>query len=153
MGVLDKMFSGAKHSPILGGVDSIVGEHARFKGELVSRGSINVAGEFEGKIRAEGEVLISPTGKVTGEISGGNVIISGRVDGDITAKETLEVGKSGRVHGDLSGGRILIDEGAVYHGRVKVASGPLSDEPTVQPLNSEPPAFTDEAERPTPPNF
>lgn len=133
MGVLDKMFSGAKHSPILGGVDSIVGEQARFKGELVSRGSINVAGEFEGKIRAEGEVLISPAGKVTGEINGGNVIVSGRVDGDITAQETLEVAKSGRVHGDLTGGRIVIDEGAVYHGRVKVESGPLSPEPPLQP--------------------
>ena len=145
MGVLDNMFSGAKHSPILGGVDSIVGEHARFKGELVSRGSINVAGEFEGKIRADGEVLVSPTGKVIGEISGGNVIVTGRVDGDIVAKETLEVAKSGRVHGDLTGGRIIIDEGSVYHGRVKVESGPLPVEPAV----SEPTALAQDA----PPSF
>jgi cytoskeletal protein CcmA (bactofilin family) len=118
------MFSTAKRSPILGGgMDSIIGENARLKGELISKGSVNVAGEFEGAVRADGEVIISTSGKVVGELHGGTVSVSGRVDGNIFAKETLEVCKTGRVHGDLSGGRIIIEEGATYHGRVKVESG------------------------------
>jgi cytoskeletal protein CcmA (bactofilin family) len=123
MGLFDSL-SGGKKLAILQGVDSVVGENARFKGELVSSGSVNINGEFEGKIRAEGEVIVSPGGKVSGEIHGGSVVVSGRVDGNITSRETLEVSKSGRVHGDLIGGRIVIEEGSTYHGRVKVESGP-----------------------------
>jgi cytoskeletal protein CcmA (bactofilin family) len=124
------MFSTAKRSPILGGgMDSIIGENARLKGELVSQGSVNIAGEFEGVVKAEGEVIVAPSGKVSGELHGGTVSVSGRVDGNIHARETLEVCKNGRVHGDLAGGRIVIEEGATYHGRVKVDSGQTEQPP------------------------
>jgi len=124
------MFANAKRPPLLsGGMDSIIGENARIKGELISKGSVNVAGEFEGAVKADGEVIIAPSGKVVGELHGGTVSVSGRVDGNIYAKETLEVCKTGRVHGDLSGGRIVIEEGATYHGRVQVESGPSAAEP------------------------
>ncbi|MCU0640666.1 MAG: polymer-forming cytoskeletal protein [Candidatus Margulisbacteria bacterium] len=127
------MFSTAKKSSVPGGaIDSIIGENARLQGELTTKGSINVAGEFEGTVRAEGEVVIASSGKVVGELHGHTVSVSGRVDGNIYAKETLEICKSGRVHGDLAGGRIIIEEGAVYHGRVKVESGPTADEPLPQ---------------------
>jgi len=124
------MFSKDKRSPILGGgLDSIIGENARLKGELISKGSINVAGEFEGTIKVDGEVIISPSGKVVGELHGLTVSVSGRVDGNIYAKETLEICKTGRVNGDMSGGRIIIEEGAAYHGRVKVESGQPQQQP------------------------
>lgn len=121
MGILESLSGGKKHS-IFQGVDSIIGEHARFKGELISSASVNINGEFEGKLRAENEVIISPGGKVVGEVHGGTVVVSGRVDGNILARDTLEISKSGRVHGDLTGGKIIIEEGSSYHGRVKVES-------------------------------
>lgn len=122
MGILDTL-TGGKRPPILGGgMDSVIGENAQFKGELTTSGSVNINGGFEGKIRAEGEVIVSPGGKVVGEIHGGSVVISGRVDGNIVAKDTLEVARSGRVHGDLTGSKIVIEEGSTYHGRVKVES-------------------------------
>ena len=125
MGIFDK---GSKLG-IQPGVDSLIGESAKLKGELFSGGSVNINGEFEGKIDAAGEVIVSPAGKVVGEIYGGAVVVSGKVDGNITAKETLEISKSGRVHGDLCGGRIVIEEGATYHGRVKVESGQSEQQP------------------------
>ena len=130
-----------KKSSFAGGVDSVIGENARFKGELVSKGSVNINGEFEGKVKAECEVIISPAGKVVGEISGGTVIVAGRVDGNIVAKESLEVAKTGRVHGDLIGGKIIIEDGSSYHGRVKVESG-LPGEMPVEPETER--VFTEE---------
>lgn len=142
MGFFDKAFSGSKGAHIFSGVDSIVGEHAKFKGEISSKGSLNINGEFEGKISSDGEVIVSPGGKVVGEINGGTVIIAGRVDGNIAARETLEVSRSGKVHGDLTGGKIVIEDGASYQGRVKVESGP--SEVTEEPL-AEVPQTTAEA--------
>src|SRR3989338_2706715 len=123
MGIFDNLVGGGKRiTTILEGVGSVIGQNARFKGEFTTKGSINIDGEFEGKIQADEEVIISPHGKVTGEVHGGSVTISGRVDGNIIAKENLEIAKTGRVHGDLTGGRIIIEEGSSYHGRVKVES-------------------------------
>jgi cytoskeletal protein CcmA (bactofilin family) len=118
------MFSAAKRAPIIGsGMDSVIGENARLKGELVSKGSVNLAGEFEGAVKADGEVIVATSGKVVGELHGATVSVSGRVDGNIYARETLEICKTGRVNGDMTGGRIVIEEGAAYHGRVKVEAG------------------------------
>jgi cytoskeletal protein CcmA (bactofilin family) len=101
-------------------MDSLIGQKAKVRGELTTQGSININGEFEGNLRAEGEVIISGGGKITGEVFGGNVVVSGLVHGNITAAQILEITRSGRVHGDLTGGRIIIEEGSSYHGKVKV---------------------------------
>ena len=121
---------GGKRRPTFEGMDSVIGQKAKIKGELITSGSININGEFEGKIRAEGEVVVSQGGKIVGEISGGGVVISGLVEGNITAKETLEIHKSGRVHGNLTGGKIVIDEGSSYHGKVKVNNELMDAEKT-----------------------
>ena len=129
--------SKSKQPAISEGIDSVIGKRAKFQGELHSSGSVNVAGHFEGKLRVEGEIVLSQGGKVSGEIQGGSVIISGTVEGNITAKDTLEITKTGRVHGDLLGGRIIIDEGSSYQGRVKVHSS-LGNTGEITGFNPEP---------------
>ncbi len=129
--------SGKAKRPVLSeGIDSVIGKRARFKGEISSSGSINITGTFEGKLAADGEVIVSQGGKVEGEITGGQVSVSGEVDGNITAGETLEICKSGRVHGDLFGGKIVIEEGSSYQGKVRVHSAadnpPAAIEPEAQ---------------------
>ena len=120
-----------KKIPLLEGVDSVVGVKGRFKGEFTSSAAININGEFEGKIKTAGEVLVAPGGRVVGEIEGGAVIVSGRVDGNVIAKEQLEITKTGRVNGDLFGGKIVIEEGASYQGRVKVESAETVEQPVL----------------------
>lgn len=106
-----------------GAFETIIGEKARFKGELSSPGSVSISGGFEGKISVEGDLIIAPGSKIAGEVRGGTVVVSGRVDGNITALHTLEITRSGRVHGDLTGGKIVIEEGSSYRGKVKVETG------------------------------
>ena len=101
-------------------VDTIIGAKAKFKGELISSGAVSVNGEFEGKLSAEGDVIIARGSKVVGEVQGGSVVVSGRIDGNIFASQSLEITKNGRVHGDLVGGKIIIEEGSSYCGKVKV---------------------------------
>ncbi|MDD5593470.1 MAG: polymer-forming cytoskeletal protein [Candidatus Margulisbacteria bacterium] len=122
MGIFNNLGGKRLAGMLEGVVGSVVGENARFKGEFTANGSININGEFDGKIKVDGEVIVSPGGRVMGEVEGGSVIISGRVDGNIKARETLEITKTGRVNGDLTGGRIIIEEGSFYHGRVSVSN-------------------------------
>lgn len=122
------IFGGEKKGNGHGAVDSVLGEKAKFKGELISAGAVSISGEFEGKIASEDEVIICRGSHIVGDVSGGNVVISGRVDGNITALHGLEITKSGRVHGDLTGGKIIIEDGSSYRGKVKVETGAGSED-------------------------
>jgi cytoskeletal protein CcmA (bactofilin family) len=114
------IFSTEKKIFSQGAVDTFVGEKAKIKGEIVSSGSVSINGYFEGKISADGEVIVATEGKIVGSIIGGVVVVSGKVDGNIIGSERIEIIKTGKVHGDLSGGKIIIEDGALYSGRVKV---------------------------------
>jgi cytoskeletal protein CcmA (bactofilin family) len=127
MGILDNLISG-KRIPMGMGLDSVIGEHAKFKGELITSGSVNINGEFDGRIRAEGEVIVASKGKVVGEIRAGSVSISGKVDGNITTSGVLEITREGQVQGDITGGKIVIDEGSSYRGKVRVEPAVLTEE-------------------------
>jgi len=109
-----------KESAHAGIMDSIIGEKAKFKGEVLTSGSISINGEFEGRVNSEGEVIIARGSKIHGDVRGASVIVSGSVDGNITATQNLEILKTGRVHGDLTGGKIVIEEGSSYQGKVNV---------------------------------
>ena len=122
------IFNRGKKTTESGAVDTIIGGKAKFKGEMISSGSISVSGQYEGKITASGEVIIGRGSKMLGDVHAENVVISGKVDGNIQASQSLEITKSGKVNGNLEGGRIIIEEGAVYRGKVKVANGGEKEE-------------------------
>lgn len=119
MGILNNI-GGKRLTAMMEGVGSVIGEQSKFKGEFTTAGSVNINGEFEGRLSAGGEVIVSPGGRLVGEIEGGSIVVSGQVDGNLKAKDILEISKSGRVNGDLTGGKIIIEDGATYHGRVTV---------------------------------
>jgi cytoskeletal protein CcmA (bactofilin family) len=120
-----------RESTHAGIMDSIIGEKAKFKGEVFTAGSISINGEFEGRVSSEGEIIIARGSKIRGDVQGVSVIVSGSVDGNIVATQNLEISKTGRVHGDLTGGRIIIEEGSSYQGKVKVEG--QKDEECLQP--------------------
>lgn len=104
------------------GINSIIGEDTQVKGEIVSKGSVRLGGEFEGKISAHGDVLIGEGSRVTGSVSGARVTVSGDVNGNIAANAGLEITKTGKVYGDIISDKLIVDEGAVYKGKVTLES-------------------------------
>jgi cytoskeletal protein CcmA (bactofilin family) len=104
------------------GINSIIGDDTQIKGEIITKGSIRIGGEFEGKIQAHGDVLIGEGSKVTGTVSGAKVIVSGDVNGNISANGGLEITKRGKVYGDIVSDKLVVDEGAVYKGKVTLES-------------------------------
>jgi len=104
------------------GINSIIGEDTQVKGEIISKGSVRLGGEFEGKIQAHGDVLIGEGSRVTGSISGARVTVSGDVNGNISANTGLEITKTGKVYGDVISDKLIVDEGAIYKGKVTLES-------------------------------
>jgi cytoskeletal protein CcmA (bactofilin family) len=67
---------------------SVVGRGTRIEGTVVAAGSLRVEGEVKGKITAEGEVSLSPQGRVEANIQATSITLAGLVRGDLTAKAT-----------------------------------------------------------------
>ncbi len=104
------------------GINSIIGDDTQIKGEIITKGSIRMGGEFEGKIQAYGDILVGEGSRVTGTISGAKIIVSGDVNGNIFASGGLEITKKGKVVGDIVSDKLVVDEGAVYKGKATLES-------------------------------
>jgi len=99
-----------------------IGASLVIKGDLTSSEDMTIAGQVEGNVAArEHALVVAPQATIQGDVTARSVIVRGQVTGSITAKEAVEVGETGSVDGDIEAPRMTVSEGAVLHGRVKVA--------------------------------
>ena len=61
-------------------IDSLTGENIRIIGKVEGTGNLRIDGYIEGDIDYKGDVVISETGRVKGNISCSNITISGVVE-------------------------------------------------------------------------
>ncbi len=98
-------------------VHSILGKDMTFKGEIIAgTKSLRMEGVLEGTIQSEGEVIIAPTGLVTGTILAKHLVVTGKVKGTVKTTECLEIHGTGFVEGDVEVGRLVVDEGGILQG-------------------------------------
>ncbi len=100
-------------------IDTLIGAHAKFNGELKFEGSVRIDGAFEGNITSsqEGTLVISDTASVKGEINVPNLLLYGTVRGNIRASKSIQIGPKGRLNGDLEYTVLGLSEGASINGR------------------------------------
>lgn len=105
--------SGSQH------IDSLIGAHARFKGELAFEGTVRIDGKFEGNIRSskDGTLIVSETAEIIGDANVPNIILHGTIRGNVRASRSLQVGPKGRLNGDLEYTVLSLSEGAAVNGR------------------------------------
>lgn len=68
----------------------------------------------------DGDVVISETGRVKGNIICTNITISGSVNGNITADGKLTILSSGKVMGDVEVNNIVIHDSGFFQGNCKI---------------------------------
>jgi len=100
-------------------IDTLIGSHASFTGDLNFEGSVRIDGQFEGNIKSnqEGTLIISETALVKGEVDVPNLLLHGTVRGNIRASKTIQIGPKGRLDGDLEYTMLTLSEGASVNGR------------------------------------
>jgi cytoskeletal protein CcmA (bactofilin family) len=129
MGFLD--FSQSKTGR-QGVIETMIGENASLKGELVSPGPIRIDGQIEGSVSSEEEVIIGEKAKVKGNTSGKIIVVAGEITGNVSARESVEIKKQGKVHGDISGNTLIVDQGASYKGKVTMGAAKSEKEEPVR---------------------
>ena len=105
--------NGERNSVVLGPRDRLVGQ-------LYIEGDLRVSGTVEGNLEATGDI----------EISG-----SGKVNGDVTAYNRLTVGsEASLVAGDVSVARLTVEDGATFSGKVSMGKRPAAKAPEPEPV-------------------
>lgn len=97
-------------------VNSIIGEGARFFGDIELDGLVRIDGDFSGAIRKADRVLIGKTGRVKSSIRARVVVVGGAIAGDIFAEERVTVLSTAMVIGNIKTPALSIEEGVVLHG-------------------------------------
>ena len=106
-------------------VPSIIGEDLTIKGNITSRGELQVDGQIEGDIRC-GSLLLGDKSKVTGGIAAEDVVVRGHVVGSIRGvRITLQA--QSQVEGDIIHQSLAIEQGAYFDGKSRRSDNPLAE--------------------------
>lgn len=110
------------------GVETLIGRHARIRGDVHFDGGLYIEGTVEGAVIAEegsaGAVLtLAEHGRIEGEVHAPVVILNGHLTGDIHSSGRVELGASARVEGDIHYVVVEMAAGAALTGRLIHDSG------------------------------
>jgi cytoskeletal protein CcmA (bactofilin family) len=106
-------------------VPSIIGEDLMIKGNVTSKGEIQVDGEIEGDISCS-SLLIGDKSKVTGGVAAEDVVVRGHIVGSIRGlRITLQA--QSQVEGDIFHQSLAIEQGAYFEGTSRRSDNPLAE--------------------------
>lgn len=101
-------------------IDSLIGENIRITGKIEGEGNIRIDGKIKGDIDYNGDVIISETGSINGNISCNNISISGNVDGNVNTKGKLTLLSTGKLIGDIEVSALEIHDNGIFQGSCKM---------------------------------
>ncbi len=97
----------------------LLGRASLVKGS-VQAVSAQVEGRVEGKVECSQELVLGPSGCITGDVKAGKRIsIGGKVLGNVSSAETLELLDTSEVQGDMVTKIISVAEGAKIKGKIE----------------------------------
>ena len=102
-------------------VPSIIGEDLTIRGNVTSKGELQVDGEIEGDIRC-GSLLLGDKAHVRGGVVAEDVVVRGHIVGSIAALQ-------GQCHveGDILSQTLAIEQGAYFEGKSRRSDNPLAE--------------------------
>jgi cytoskeletal protein CcmA (bactofilin family) len=98
-----------------------IGPGTEIHGDFTGEDNCVVHGTVKGNCRLDGSLVVSDSGRWTGDIYGVNVLLAGEVEGSVTALHQLEILPTARVTGSIACPKIAIAEGAVHRGEMRMS--------------------------------
>jgi cytoskeletal protein CcmA (bactofilin family) len=102
---------------------TVIDSRLTIRGDVDTEDSIRIDGRVEGLNHRAGAIVVSTTGRVTGDIEAREVVVAGHVSGSIHALGRLQVEATGVVEGDIRATAMLLHEGGTIHGNVIAGAG------------------------------
>ncbi len=109
-------------SDINGEFPTILGQDAKFKGEITFDKGLRILGGFEGQIKSKGTLHVAEGARISAQVEAANVRVDGEIKGNVTATEKLQLSSTSRIEGDLRAARLEMNDGAQFVGHVAVGA-------------------------------
>ena len=97
-------------------------------GNITKAQSIRIEGKLMGDIEAAGNVVVSDSGLIDGNVEAKSLIVFGNVNGDVKAQDSIEIKNSATVSGRLHARKLTVEPGAVYDGSIDIGEAPVDTE-------------------------
>lgn len=97
-------------------VETILAEDIVFKGNLRFKDSLQINGEFSGKIETSGHLIVEKSAKIKADIKAKSAAISGKLEGNISNADTVKLYKTGEVYGDIHTKDLYVESGSKFNG-------------------------------------
>lgn len=97
-------------------VDTVLAEDIDFSGTMKFKKSLMIKGKFDGKIDAEGHLILGPNSVVKAEIKAGVVTNYGKIIGNVEVIKKLELFKGAELNGDVKAPDLIIESGCIFNG-------------------------------------
>lgn len=108
----------SKHDPI----SSIIGQDMVLTGDLAFDSKIQIDGKINGDLNGD-SLILSATGKITGDIEVKSITCYGQIDGNIKAG-VLFLKKSGVINGRVETLELSVESGGILCGEIKSSQQP-----------------------------
>ncbi|MCQ2124000.1 MAG: polymer-forming cytoskeletal protein [Fibrobacter sp.] len=99
-----------------------IGHSVTIKGDIIGKSDVRVAGNVNGSIAIEGELIIERQGYVEGEIKTNSAVVAGSVKGNIDCSEKLILESNSQFVGNIKTKLLIIQEGAVFQGNCQMGA-------------------------------
>ncbi|MCY9872377.1 bactofilin family protein [Vibrio barjaei] len=96
---------------------TIVSENCTMEGDISTNDNLIIQGIVVGDVRSSAHVMLSPKGRVVGNIRARFILINGQVEGHCQG-DVINIQKHGLVKGNLISNNVVLQEGSKLHGQV-----------------------------------
>lgn len=106
-----------------GAVATILGPETYLDGTLKFKKSLKIEGEFRGKIKTEGLLIIGENANVEANVRVGALVLGGALKGDVEASEKIEMLSTGKLIGNIKTPLLKIESGVLFEGQCIMSKG------------------------------
>jgi cytoskeletal protein CcmA (bactofilin family) len=117
----------ARPAPAGGGAPSIIGLALSIKGNLESKGEVQIDGDVEGDVRAQ-RILVGKHARIAGNLLAEDVVVHGAVAGSIRGRK-VSLQSDSHVEGDIYHRSLAIEQGAYFEGKSRRVEDPAAVSP------------------------
>jgi cytoskeletal protein CcmA (bactofilin family) len=106
------------------GAASVVGSALSIKGNLESRGEVQIDGAIEGDVHAR-RIVVGEEARITGNLLAEDIVVRGAVAGSIRGRK-VTLAAASHVEGDIFHTTLAVERGAYFEGQSRRVEDPAA---------------------------
>ena len=100
-------------------LESFIGPNTHFRGEITTKGTLRIDGNFDGNVTTEW-LVVGEKAYLKGNAAANSIIVGGTIEGNLLAKGVVEIKKGGQVRGDIVTSKLTVSDGGMVDGRISM---------------------------------